>query len=119
MQIRSSKSKSPARKPIKGSGGGKKILKSPAMKKQHELHTLLKQTKDDLEHLKKGIPLEVPDMNIVKDESFEVAGDEHFLLLFFEHVSFIPRAFVDLTRWGVELIPKVYLLEYILSMCNY
>jgi hypothetical protein len=108
MMLRST-SKSPARKPSKGGGGGKKVVKSPALKKQQELHALLKQTKDDLEHLKKGMPLVVSDDHVEKEEPFEVGGDEHFLLLFYEHVSYTPRAHVDLTSWGIELTPKVYI----------
>lgn len=106
MKIRDSRS--PARKPIKGGGGGGgKKIKSPALKKQHELHALLKQTKDDLDHLKKGIPLVVPDIQEAKEEPFKVAGNEHFLLLFFEHISFTPRVHVNLSGWGVELTPQV------------
>jgi len=70
------------------------------------LHSLLQQTKADIERARTGMPpprLEEP----MEREYIRVAGNEYFLLVFYHHVSYTPRAYVNLSNWGTELTTEV------------
>jgi hypothetical protein len=78
--------------------------------KKHTLHVLLEQTKADLERSRTGLTLTRPESPQPEEKILQVLGDEYFLLLFYEHVSYQPRQFVDLSGWGPDLTPEVMLL---------
>ena len=70
------------------------------------LHALLQQTKADVHQSKSGTRVSRKGTPLLPEVE-KISGDEYFLLLFYEHVSYRPRAHVDLSGWGSELRTEV------------
>ena len=81
--------------------------KVSADEKKQTLHALLEQTKADLARSRNGQTLTRPESPLPEEETIKVLGDEYFLLLFYEHVSYKPREVVDLSGWGPDITPAV------------